>query len=220
MFVGNGGSAGIASHPAIDFPRTPICARLRSTSSALPASATIRLRECIRQADRIPRACRRSPDRDSSSGGSANILNAVKAARARNCRGDVRASRPTTTARSGDINFYVPSREYGFVEVAHLALCHAVLDLDIGWGNRPRPAAVQNKPERARWRTDSSVSWSPAARAMSARTWCRSCWRPATKSTVLDLYLYGDDVRGPREQSEADRGQGRPAQPRRRASAR
>ena len=31
--------------------------------------------------------------------------------------------------------------------------------------------------------------------------WCRSCWRPATRSRVLDLYLYGDDLfadlRGP-----------------------
>jgi D-sedoheptulose 7-phosphate isomerase len=38
--------------------------------------------------------------------------------------------------RSGDINFFVQSREYGFVEVAHLALCHAVLDIDMGWGKQ------------------------------------------------------------------------------------
>ena len=36
--------------------------------------------------------------------------------------------------RLGDVNFYVRSGEYGFVEVAHLALCHAILDLDMGWG--------------------------------------------------------------------------------------
>jgi len=36
--------------------------------------------------------------------------------------------------RTGDVNFFVRSREYGFVEVAHLALCHAVLDIDMGWG--------------------------------------------------------------------------------------
>ena len=36
--------------------------------------------------------------------------------------------------KSGDVNFYVKSHEYGFVEVAHLALCHAVLDIDMGWG--------------------------------------------------------------------------------------
>ena len=34
------------------------------------------------------------------------------------------------------MNFYVrgQDKEYGFVEVAHLALCHAVLDIDMGWG--------------------------------------------------------------------------------------
>jgi hypothetical protein len=30
----------------------------------------------------------------------------------------------------------VRSKEYGFVEVAHLALCHAVLDIDMGWANK------------------------------------------------------------------------------------
>jgi D-sedoheptulose 7-phosphate isomerase len=35
--------------------------------------------------------------------------------------------------KSGDVNFYIRAREYGFVEVAHLALCHAVLDIDMGW---------------------------------------------------------------------------------------
>jgi len=27
----------------------------------------------------------------------------------------------------------VNSREYGFVEIAHLSLCHAVLDIEMGW---------------------------------------------------------------------------------------
>ena len=35
--------------------------------------------------------------------------------------------------RLGDVNFYVSSLQYGFVEIAHLALCHAILDLDMGW---------------------------------------------------------------------------------------
>jgi D-sedoheptulose 7-phosphate isomerase len=33
----------------------------------------------------------------------------------------------------GDINFYVPSQEYGFVEITHLTLCHAVVDFAMGW---------------------------------------------------------------------------------------
>ncbi len=33
----------------------------------------------------------------------------------------------------GDINLYVPNSEYGFVEIMHLTLCHAILDLAMGW---------------------------------------------------------------------------------------
>ena len=36
--------------------------------------------------------------------------------------------------QSGDLNLYVPSGEYGFVEVTHLSLCHALLDIASGWG--------------------------------------------------------------------------------------
>jgi D-sedoheptulose 7-phosphate isomerase len=34
--------------------------------------------------------------------------------------------------RTGDINFYVPHSRYGYVEISHLALCHALLDLSMG----------------------------------------------------------------------------------------
>jgi D-sedoheptulose 7-phosphate isomerase len=36
--------------------------------------------------------------------------------------------------RLGDVNMWVNSGEYGFVEIAHLALCHAILDMAMGWG--------------------------------------------------------------------------------------
>ena len=43
--------------------------------------------------------------------------------------------------RQGDINLWVNSGEYGFVEIAHLALCHAILDMAMGWGvQSPRAA--------------------------------------------------------------------------------
>jgi hypothetical protein len=31
------------------------------------------------------------------------------------------------------MNFYVPCSLYGFVEIAHLMICHAILDLSMGW---------------------------------------------------------------------------------------
>ena len=37
----------------------------------------------------------------------------------------------------GAVNFYVPSREYGFVEISSQALLHAMLDLAMGWTGVP-----------------------------------------------------------------------------------
>jgi D-sedoheptulose 7-phosphate isomerase len=71
----------------------------------------------------------------SSSGASANILNAV--AEARNA--DLRVLtfsgfKPDNPLRGlGDLNVYVNSGEYGFVELTHLSLCHAILDIVCGW---------------------------------------------------------------------------------------
>jgi len=74
----------------------------------------------------------------SSSGKSPNIINAVKMARERGCTVVTYSgfSENNALRRTGDVNFYVRGQdmEYGFVEVAHLALCHAVLDIDMGWG--------------------------------------------------------------------------------------
>jgi D-sedoheptulose 7-phosphate isomerase len=39
----------------------------------------------------------------------------------------------------GDINLFVPSDAYGFVEISHLVLCHAVVDFLSGQGDG-RPA--------------------------------------------------------------------------------
>ena len=80
----------------------------------------------------------------SSSGCSPNILAAVAAARTANV-GVVTFSgfgRDNELRRAGDLNFYVRSSEYGFVEVAHLSLCHAILDLDMGWGSKLQPARL------------------------------------------------------------------------------
>ncbi len=91
MFIGNGGSMGIATHMAVD---------------AL-----------------------------SSSGASPNILNGVLAARSKGSRvvtfSGFREDNPLR--QTGDINFYVRAQEYGFVELAHQSLLHAMLDVDRGW---------------------------------------------------------------------------------------
>jgi D-sedoheptulose 7-phosphate isomerase len=70
----------------------------------------------------------------SSSGRSANILNAVRSGREMGC-GVVTLSGflPDNPLREkGDINFYLNSELYGYVEIGHLALCHSILDHSMG----------------------------------------------------------------------------------------
>jgi D-sedoheptulose 7-phosphate isomerase len=69
----------------------------------------------------------------SSSGNSPDILRGVEAARA--ATADVVTlsgfGSDNKLRSEGDVNFYVPNRAYGFVEIAHLAICHAILDISM-----------------------------------------------------------------------------------------
>jgi len=140
IFVGNGGSAGIASHLAIDFSKN---GGLRSLAFNDPAALTClgndlgyenvfakQIEFHARPGDLLIAI--------SSSGRSPNIVGAVAAARARDCRIATYSgfTEGNDLRRTGDVNFFVRSQEYGFVEIAHLALCHAVLDIDMGWGRK------------------------------------------------------------------------------------
>jgi D-sedoheptulose 7-phosphate isomerase len=143
IFVGNGGSAGIASHLAIDFSKNGGLRSLAfNDASALTCLGNDLGYENVfakqldfhaRPGDMLIAI--------SSSGRSPNILEAVKVARGRDCKVVTYSGFTETNElrQTGDVNFYVRANknEYGFVEVAHLALCHAVLDIDMGWG-RPR----------------------------------------------------------------------------------
>ena len=138
MFIGNGGSAGIAGHLAIDFSKN---GNLRALAFNDPMALTCvgndlgyhnvfarQIEIHARPGDLLVAI--------SSSGQSPNILAAIAAARARDCRIATYSgfSPDNELRRSGDMNFYVRADEYGFVEISHLALCHAVLDLEMGWG--------------------------------------------------------------------------------------
>jgi D-sedoheptulose 7-phosphate isomerase len=146
MFIGNGGSAGLASHLAIDFCKN---GGLRSLAFN-DASALTCLGNDLGYENVFAKQLEfhaRAGDlliAISSSGKSVNILAAVAAARATNV-GVITFSgfaRDNELRRIGDLNFYVRSSEYGFVEVAHLSLCHAILDLDMGWGSAVQPARL------------------------------------------------------------------------------
>ena len=140
IFVGNGGSAGIASHLAIDFSKNGgMRALALNDAAALTCLANDFGYENVFAAQLDFHA--RPGDlliAISSSGMSPSILNAVATARAHDC-GVVTLSgfgEGNALRLLGDVNFYIRSASYGLVEVAHMALCHAILDLDLG---RPAP---------------------------------------------------------------------------------
>lgn len=70
----------------------------------------------------------------SSSGCSANILAAVDAALAARCTVVTLSGfdRDNPLRSKGTCNFYIASDRYGFVEIGHLTICHAILDLICG----------------------------------------------------------------------------------------
>lgn len=136
IFLGNGGSAAIASHMATDYSKNGnIRALALNDSSMLTCLANdlgydkvfAKQIELYAQSGDLVIAI-------SSSGRSANILNAVKAARAAKCEViSLSGFMPDNPLRGlGDINFYIASDLYGFVEIGHLTICHAILDFSCG----------------------------------------------------------------------------------------
>lgn len=132
IVIGNGGSAAIASHAALDLWNA--CG-LRATAFNDAAQLT-----CLSNDHGyefvFSRAIEMFGDKEdiliaiSSSGNSPSILNAVDAAKEIGLRtitfaGFAPDSRLNAT---GDLRFYVESNHYGFVEVAHMALLHQLTD--------------------------------------------------------------------------------------------
>jgi D-sedoheptulose 7-phosphate isomerase len=136
IFVGNGGSSAIASHMATDYSKNGDVRAMALNDTAMLTCLGNDLgyeRIFAKQIELYARA-------DdlviviSSSGRSPNVLNAVKAARAAKCAvvtfSGFTADNPLR--RLGDINFYIASDRYGFVEIGHLTICHAILDFICG----------------------------------------------------------------------------------------
>ncbi len=133
ILVGNGASASIASHIAVDFWKNAgIQAITFNDSPALTCISNDygyehvfeKPIEKFAEAGDLLIAI-------SSSGSSENILRAVKAARSR-CAGVITLSgfsRDNPLREKGDINLYVPSDKYGYVEIVHHFICHCMVDV-------------------------------------------------------------------------------------------
>lgn len=140
IFVGNGGSAGIASHLAIDYSKN---GGLRSLAFNDAAALTCLSNDLGYEKVFAKQVEFHARPGDvlmaiSSSGRSPNILHAVESARGVGCAViSYSGFDDQNELRSrGDINYYVGSSSYGIVEIAHLALCHALLDFDMGWNGK------------------------------------------------------------------------------------
>ena len=132
MVIGNGGSAAIASHMQNDLCQAAgIRAMVFTDASVLTARANDYGYESVYKQ---PAELWAEPDdllvAISSSGQSENILQAVKAARSRGSRViTLSGFKDNNPLRSlGDINFYVASSDYGFVETAHSVITHFLTD--------------------------------------------------------------------------------------------
>lgn len=133
IIIGNGGSASIANHLAIDLWKN---AGIRATTYSEAALLT-----CISNDFGYEHVFEKPiamfADKGdvliaiSSSGMSKNIINGAFAAKNKGCKIITMSGfKENNSLRSrGEINFYVPSDSYGYVELAHSILCHCIVDI-------------------------------------------------------------------------------------------
>jgi D-sedoheptulose 7-phosphate isomerase len=143
-FIGNGASATMASHLALDCSKN---AGIRALAFNDPASLTAIGNDLgYAEAFAAPLRWHARPGdllvAISSSGRSPNILAGVAAARQKGCAVvTLTGMRPDNPGRrTGDLNFFVPGNTYGCVESLHQILLHCWLDQCMGlreWGPPP-----------------------------------------------------------------------------------
>lgn len=140
IFIGNGASASISSHMAVDFWKN---GKIRAISFNDASLLT-----CISNDFGYKRVFEKPIEMFinpgdilvaiSSSGKSENIIRGVRMARSKG-GGVITLSgfnKDNILRSLGDINFYVPSSSYGQVEVIHHSICHCILDTIVSGLNK------------------------------------------------------------------------------------
>ena len=136
LIIGNGGSMAIAEHMAVDFTKN---AKLRtftlSNTSLLSAYANDFHYEAVFQKMIEDYGCFGDVlIAISSSGASKNILNACEIAKAKKMSIITLSgfSEENPLRKGGDLNFWVNSKAYGYVELIHNLILHYLNDAMIG----------------------------------------------------------------------------------------
>lgn len=132
LMVGNGGSASIASHISADIWKN---GGIKSICFNDPSLLTCLSNDLGYEHVFSAPVTMFAENKDvliaiSSSGKSPNIINACKAAQNAGCKIiTLSGFKPDNPLRKmGDVNFYVPSDGYGYVEIVHSGICHALVD--------------------------------------------------------------------------------------------
>ncbi len=135
ILIGNGGSASIASHLSTDFLKNAKIPAIAFNDSSLITCISNDLGyeyvfqrpiEMLAEKGDILFSI-------SSSGRSKNILRGVNIAKKKGLKVITLSGfdNDNSLRKLGDINFYVPSAIYGYVEIMHLSICHCIVDMII-----------------------------------------------------------------------------------------
>jgi len=132
LFIGNGASASMSSHIATDIWKNGGLKALAFNDSSLLTCVS---NDCGYNSVFSKPIEIFADERDvlvaiSSSGESENILNAVSAGRKKGIKVITFSGfgEDNSLRKLGDINFYVPASEYGYVEVVHHSILHFLVD--------------------------------------------------------------------------------------------
>lgn len=132
MVIGNGGSQAIASHMTTDMVKS---LSLPAVAFSDPSNLTCLSNDYGYDAAYAHQVALFAGEGDiliaiSSSGQSANIVNAIHAAKERNVWVlTMTGFSPDNPVRAlGDLSYYVPVHDYGYVELSHGIFSHALCD--------------------------------------------------------------------------------------------
>lgn len=136
IFIGNGGSASIASHTATDFLKNAGVPAIAFNDASLITclSNDLGYENVFKKPLEMLASKGDILISISSSGRSINILQAAKAAKEKSCFLITLSGFDNNNPlrQLGDINFYINSHSYGYVEITHSIICHYLSDMIMG----------------------------------------------------------------------------------------